>query len=102
MDIIVLVLAVLGAFLLGVGADRVLIWLVKREALSLVNKRNNQASQEKKQAVNDEKGILIGELAAILREEGNDQKEKLNKALAVIVAHPEAADALINKFRRFL
>ena len=96
-----LLFAFLGGMVAGFCTHIVLVWLVKREALSMMNRQKQALGTEKKLETKNQTGILVAELTAVLKGDG-DTKEKLNKALAVAVQYPEATEGLLQKFGRFL
>lgn len=97
-----LILVVFASFGLGICSHIALLWLINRRALSLINSRKNAQMQEKRITAVNDTGALMLEMKEVLGADGDFMKEKLPKLLAVCTQHPESAEMLFNRVKKFL
>jgi hypothetical protein len=97
---LLLVLAVFCAFVCGWCARVVIVWWVKREALSITGKQKQILSTQSKNESKADTALLMADLVPIIQGEGKTE-EKLTKALALMVKHPEGSEAIFNKVLKF-
>lgn len=97
------ILSVFLSFVVGFVSCLVVNWLVRIEAYRITQKTNSVKAVEQKALLKDEKAALILELGSVLKDESlTDQKQKIAAVVNVIVQHPEAAEQLIGKLKKFL
>jgi len=96
------IFAVLCGFVLGWGTNVVFTWLVKREALSMVNRGKGIASGEKKQIIKSDKVALALEIKEAMTTEGDFIKEKLPKLATALTNHPDASEDLLKMAMKYL
>jgi len=95
-----LIFVFLGGFVSGWGACVVIQWWIKREALSISNRGKQILSTQSKNDAKADTAELMADLVPIIQE-GGETKEKLTKALAVMIKHPEGSEAIFNKVLKF-
>lgn len=96
-----LVLALFSGLVVGFCSHVVLVWFIRREALSIMNRNKQAIGQEKKQTTKLEKVAMIGELKEVLDAPG-EIKEKLTKVVGIAANHPDATEDLFKTLRKFI